>query len=86
MEHKIRDCPLVVLRFKLPSKDAPISLAEGSKKEEWTTIGCKRKASLAPKYLNIALSSTPLPTLQNGEQMSSIEGLVTILQESIPIV
>ena len=49
MKHKIRDFPLVVPSIKPPPKEAPAKLEEG-KKEKWTTIGCKGKAHLSPKY------------------------------------
>ena len=58
VEHKIGDFPLAV-PIKPPPKDALIKPAKGKQKEEWTTVGCKGKAPLAPKQSYVVVISVP---------------------------
>lgn len=74
---------MVVPRVKSSPKDAPTEPMEQKKKEKWTTIGCKDKASSAPNK-TYATTFFVLP-IQIGSKTSSLVGLMTVSPKSNPI-
>ena len=80
IEHKTGDCPLTVSRVKLSPKDAPAKPAKGKQKEEWTTVGHKYKASLAPNKMYVVIFF--VPAIQIGAQTSTFIASMIVSLES----